>query len=117
MKSTRPALLGDSTPIPSLEDPHLTPAPLTTAECSKVVTYKGIPIARVGDPTDLVHELPGLPDPPAFPGTGSLSVTVDGFPLHRLGDVRVSSEETVILDWQLPDSYGDISRADIFIGG
>ena len=68
-------------------------------------------------PTALKHIIPGLPDPPAFPGTGSLTVTAYGLPVHRLGDQRISGEQTVIVDWQLPDSYGDISRADITIGG
>ena len=113
---TKPAIVGDSTPIPSESDPHLTPAPLTTAECGAgTVTYRGIPIAVVA-PTPLVHIIPVLPDVPAFPGTGSLTVTAYGSPVHRLGDQRVSTEQTVILDWQLPDSYGDISRADIHIG-
>ena len=114
---TKPAIVGDSTPIPSLEDPHLTPAPLTTAECGAgTVTYRGIPIAVVA-PTPLVHIIPVLPDVPAYPGTGSTTVTAYGLPVHRLGDQRVSTEQTVILDWKLPDSYGDISRADIHIGG
>jgi uncharacterized Zn-binding protein involved in type VI secretion len=114
--NTRPAIVGDSTPIPSLEDPHLTPAPLTTVECGQgSVTYNGIPIAVVA-PTPLIHVVPPV-NPPAFPSTGSLAVTAYGLPMHRLGDVRVSGEQTVIVDWQLPDSYGDISRKDVFIGG
>lgn len=111
----KPAIVGDSTPIPSESDPHLTPAPLTTAECGAgTVTYGGIPIA-VAAPTQLVHVLPPV-NPPAFPGTGSTTVTAYGFQVHRLGDQRISGEQTVIGDWQLPDSYGDISRANIYIG-
>lgn len=115
--NTRPAIVGDTTPIPSPNDFHPTPAPLTTAECSAAsVTYRGVPIAVVA-PTPLKHIIPGLPDPPAYPATGSASVTAYGLPVHRLGDLRISNEQTVILDWELPDSYGDISRADVFIGG
>ena len=112
----KPAIVGDTTPIPQTNDFHFTPAPLTTAECSAgTVTYRGIPIAVVA-PTDLKHIIPVLPDIPAFPGTGSLTVTAYGLQVHRLGDQRVSGEETVIVDYELPDSYGDISRADINIG-
>lgn len=111
----KPAIVGDSTPIPSESDPHLPPAPLTTAECGAgTVTYGGVPIA-VAAPTSLIHVLPPV-NPPAFPATGSATVTAYGLPVHRLGDQRVSGEQTVIVDWELPDSYGDISRADINIG-
>jgi len=116
----KPAIMGDSTPIPKPPNEiHLTPAVLTMDECSPTVTYRGIPMAKVIiDPAKqkLYHILPIVPDVPAWPATGSLTVTIEGTPAHRLGDLRLSTEETVILDNGLPDSYGDISRADIYIG-
>lgn len=111
----KPAIVGDTTPIPSDTDPHLPPAPLTVNECASSVTYRGIPIAKVSltpDSQTLYHATPD-PKPPAWPATGSATITVEGAPMHRLGDVRFSGEETVIIDWQTPDSYGEISRADI----
>jgi hypothetical protein len=112
----KPAIVGDSTPIPSQSPPeHLPPAPLTINECGPgTVTYRGIPMAVVA-PTDLIHVLPPV-DPPAFPETGSTTVTAYGLQVHRLGDSRISGEKTVIVDDKLPDAWGDISRVDINIG-
>lgn len=85
----QPAVVGD------INDPSRAPAPLTDAECETTVTFQGIPVA-VAQPTGLVH--PELGNPPAFPATGSTSVTIGGLDLHRVGDSRESGSLTVTLN-------------------
>lgn len=85
----QPAVVGD------IHDPSRATAPLTTAECSPSVTFQGVPVA-VAAPTALVHPEEG--NPPAFPSTGSTSVTIGGLPVHRVGDSRASLAVTVTLN-------------------
>ena len=85
----QPAVVGD------IHDPSRRPAPLTPAECEPTVTFQGIPVA-VAESTGLIHPEEG--SPPAFPATGSTSVTIGGLPLHRVGDSRASGAITVTLN-------------------
>lgn len=94
----QPAVVGD------IHDPSRRLAPLSPAECATSVTYGGQLIAVVGE-TDLVHPEEG--SPPAFPATGSTSITIEGKQAHRVSDSRASGALTLANNPDIDLLFGD----------
>ena len=75
------AILGD------LDDTAQTTAAITSVN-EVGVTYMGLPVAVVGGATATETHYHGDSSYPATPSTGSLTVTIAGRPVHRIGDLR-----------------------------